>query len=829
MRRRYWTGELPTTGRPDGVRRFGAALCVLQVALCTSSASAQPQTLPKIEQVRVGLAPAQGDVDAGAVRLGAWAPVYVKIKGGKDQAPPNGYRLVVESSDAEDAAYTYSTPVPALTPGEDYFATTYVRGGHNEWTVSLRTPDGRLVPGTRVGRDSAREVLNPGHTLYLALGSRLPGLRRSLLSDQLLANQDDDNFTDERGSRRLAFLDSVRDMPDRWFGYDAVDIVVLTTSGDSFVTQLLDPTAAPRRKALGEWVRRGGKLVIAAGRGRQTVVALLDAMPLPEFDKQPLLNCAVEGGVARKALPVLTRWCSTGREPPPMLQNIELTVLRPNARAEPHAEPVNALIAEAPEGNSKDDLPVLVHAACGTGRVIVTAFDFDAPPFSTWAGQKAFWDKLEVELLPRNATVRKDDAVVNNRFSDQSNELGEELKRGLEGFQEVPVISFGWVALFILIYIVIVGPLDYLILKKVFKRLELTWITFPTVVLVISAAAYFTAYALKGDDLRINKIDVVDFDLHGPTPQAYGTSWLTLFSPRIQNYTVGVEPAAPLWADAPASGRTMPAAVVTVLDGSNPQGRGGSGGLFRRAYSYAPDAVGLENVSIPVWATRSFAARWRAPLTAGKAPIEAELRHARDKEDPTLLGSIINRLPVELRDVSLLYNGRRYAVGTVPAKGSVKGSAKSSEEGAVPIDNLNVGGQGQQVNQWLLDGTALSNFGASRQVTSALLIKDLLFHGPPAQSQKSNGGWRELDQCWRLRPLVEASSRPQPQSVYRDEVLLVARIASQAGNSETVGQSNASPTHLWLGELPGAKNGRPTLSGYIVQDTYIRVYLPVNP
>ena len=75
-----------------------------------------------------------------------------------------------------------------------------------------------------------------------------------------------------------------------------------------------------------------------------------------------------------------------------------------------------------------------------------------------------------------------------------------------------------------------VGPLDYFFLKKVVKRLELTWITFPTVVLVVSAAAYFTAYWLKGSDLHIRKLDVVDIDLAG---QTVGHTWFTLFSPRI--------------------------------------------------------------------------------------------------------------------------------------------------------------------------------------------------------------------------------------------------------------------------------------------------------
>ena len=63
--------------------------------------------------------------------------------------------------------------------------------------------------------------------------------------------------------------------------------------------------------------------------------------------------------------------------------------------------------------------------------------------------------------------------------------LGE-VQHRLENFEKVPVVNFGWVALFILVYILIVGPLDYFLLKRVFKRLELTWITFPAIVVVVS-------------------------------------------------------------------------------------------------------------------------------------------------------------------------------------------------------------------------------------------------------------------------------------------------------------------------------------------------------
>src|SRR5262249_53968617 len=156
--------------------------------------------------------------------------------------------------------------------------------------------------------------------------------------------------------------------------------------------------------------------------------------------------------------------------------------------------------------------------------------------------------------------------------------------RQLEKFREVPVISFGWVALFILFYVLLVGPLDYFVLKKVFKRLELTWVTFPATVLLVSVLAYATAYALKGDELRVNKVDLVEVDLPGPH-QVYGHTWFTLFSPRAQSYTLGLEPAAAGWASAPPAG--APAPVLAVLEGSDRGLRTGSQGLFPRAYEYA--------------------------------------------------------------------------------------------------------------------------------------------------------------------------------------------------------------------------------------------------
>ena len=134
--------------------------------------------------------------------------------------------------------------------------------------------------------------------------------------------------------------------------------------------------------------------------------------------------------------------------------------------------------------------PLVVQGPYGLGRVTLVAFDPDQRPMRGWKGEENFWDQLLRGSGPGLATTQMNPlGGFGGRYGgDQADEALQSYVNRLDQFEGVPVISFGWVALFILLYILVVGPLDYLFLKKVVKRLELTWITFPTVVLAVSAA-----------------------------------------------------------------------------------------------------------------------------------------------------------------------------------------------------------------------------------------------------------------------------------------------------------------------------------------------------
>jgi hypothetical protein len=770
-------------------------LALLMVPIVAPAQAAAPPHIVESD-MRIGFRSVQ---NKGQSRNGVWAPVQVTLKAGADDITRDSYRLVVETTDGEAVPYLYSVPVPAIPANSEQIVFAYVRPGSDGATflLKLQKADGQDVQTPlRLQRDPSStqsEIIGPRDVLYLTVGARLPALKSALRHPEKpgVAGEVAEE-PEEGGAQRFAFVENVAGLPDRWFGYEGVDVVVLATSSNTFVNQLLDMSKA-RRDALLDWVRRGGRLVLSVGSNQPSVARWLERVPLADV--------ALKSKITRAGLLSVQKWSVPDPQQKHPLRQVEIACIQPGPSA-------HALVLADKEGGDPKQWPIVLQSSCGLGRVLLVAFDLDAPPFSTWEGQPAFWKKLHGEIAPHVGTLNVDQPV--GPWA-QSGELGMDLKRGLETFEEVPVISFGWVALFILFYIALVGPLDYLILKKVFKRLELTWITFPILVVIVSVAAYATAYYVKGDDLRINKIDLVDIDLHGPG-QVYGRTWFTLFSPRIQNYTAGLEPVAPEWGgrwDADDADAPVPPVMVATLEGLESDLGGNSQSLFRRTYEYADDAGGLRRVPIPVWATRTFTASWRAPLKDRAAadrppPIKAELRISRANEE-VLSGAITNNLPAELQEIALFYRGKWYLLGDL-----MPGEARDVN----PLFEGNV--KKHELLEWIEPGWTPSTQRAQ------LPLRRLMFHDLRGDTEQPASGLRTLDESWRVQLQGEGARRH-----YRDEVVLVGHTPPRSNRAEAVTKDGVSPTRLWLDELPGAQPQRPALSGYLQQETYVRIYIPL--
>jgi hypothetical protein len=819
---------LHNTGK---LMRYRALLCLALIVLLLQPAvaAAQSRGWVNIDNVRIGfitVSSEPGDpVDPknrmSYFKSGAWTPVFVDITAG-----PQGLEkgvLTVEVADNDDIQNTYSVNLPRLDPRESFQAITYTKPGSGGQDIVVSIHEGNKTPVTHRRNYGQYDLLSLNEMLYLTAGSRLPGLRRlaNIINQEgQQANQGGQQPNTVRSQYyhpRTAFADDVEALPTRWFGYDAVDLVLLATGNVEFTTKLLDDRNH-RREALAEWVQRGGHLLISTGKNQDVLAKLLEKMgvSLKVSGARPVDRLTeVESWAATQA-PLQAKLTKDGKK-----QQIDLAKISSAGKA----DVVLAL--------KSDQAPLIIRAPYGMGRVTLVAFDLDLQPFASWEGQSQFYEKLltESQDLARDPSRRQGNQPANPFGGDtMAGEVASDLQYSLEQFEDVPMISFGWVALFILIYIIVVGPLDYLFLKKVVKRLELTWITFPAVVLVVSAVAYFAAYAIKGNDLRMNKVDVVDFDLlegAAGSGRSYGQTWLTLFSPRIQLYTIGIEPASPEWAAANEAGKPGASVLVSWLgrpdSGFGGTERGRSQSLFRRSYEYDADARGLIGVPIQVWSSKSFTARWEAPLDPKHLPFRADLRHPGDAEDPkgnpkNLAGSVTNQLPVALEEAYLIYGD-----GEAMPKFLSLGRMEAGEGKEI---NVVRNKDAKDLQQWIPASSPptmrFNRFGQTTNSQAGPVVNSLkkaLFHDASQNELLRNNLLKHLDQKWRL-------------GKHSDQAVLVARVSPMGprnkDQAEKINEAPWTPTRLWLGDLPDSGKPRPSLWGTLQQETYIRVFLSVK-
>jgi hypothetical protein len=814
-------------------------LLVALVALLSAGPAAAQKPKIKIEEARIGLPPGKfaGDRSGGGrsipiLKKNVWAPIYLKLEMLAEY--DGAAQLKIEADDADELRTALYVPLATTFAGRlpgskveptEFGSVPYVRVGDRQGQVTLTIlsapTDGsrprELSEPVRFGSGNKYlEFRNISSYVVLSLGSRLPGFDLPAPQNKTATSQ-----TSLRDGRVLtAAVTNVREMPDQWFGYNAADLVVLTTGSapPEFLDELFDDQISgpfkDRRDALLEWVRRGGKLVVSAGSQAAKLSQygrLMEVLPAT-INRDPPTRGVNE---------LILQWRIGGSSGTPLTDNLRpKTDTFPVARLNLNpARPAQVLLAE-----KATDQPLVVQAPYGLGRITVVAFDLDQSPFTDAANRPQFWDWLVREGGSAQASLATQRQANTYGYGysygysepDTEDEYLGAVRTHVDTFDGVPVVSFGWVALFIVLYTLLIGPVEYLILKKVFGRLELTWITFPLIVVTVSAAAYFTAYAIKGSDLKLNKVDVVDVDVGGG--RVYGRSWFTVFSPRIDSYTIAVEPNDG-WTVTPANSPAPPTLVGWMAGG---RGTGG-GGIVSRGYTYHTDrnarviADGLERVPIQVWSTKAFTANWSGYVDKGTPLIDADLYHPPGKAE-AFEGTIVNNLPVRtLRDPVLIYAGQAYKLPALTPGQKVRVSTNLEKD-----------------QQWLAANVTTSGVSSGYQpqygyqpkqvtTTSNLSLWGALFHEKAAGSGGGlmNASLRELDQSWRLT------------AENRHEAIILAKTEGPPGVTATeelmAGPTPASPTKLWLKGLPGGPEGREPIPGTLRQETYVRVYIPVQP
>jgi hypothetical protein len=806
------------TGSSTTMADSRTLLAVVALALLAAPASAADFPV-KVTAARVGLPPnVKPGEDSGQsafiAKFACWVPLYVDLELTGPISDP--VELLIESPDPDEITTTLAIPLNLAGAGGKVSAAErgaigYVRlAGSGEVTITVRKQGGEVL--SEPFRLRSLRPRDPLTYVVLSLGNSLAGFD---LSKAVTAGGEP--LAGLRGGRvEVAAITDFAHLPDRWLGYDGADIVVLNTGADDFLRKLFGEGGdKTKREAMLEWVRRGGRLVVAVGANAKLIAGelreLRELLPLDVSGSRTLGSLALYWSGRESSTASTLSGVLTGKAPFPVA-----TLVPKEAR------PSRVLIPPSDRRASIKDISS-GQAAYGLGRVTVVGFDLDRPPFTEFALQPEFWDWVLREGGANRASLGSDGKPKPGATgpTDEEDEVAAALRTHTDTFDGVPVVSFGWVALLIILYILLIGPIEYFFLKRILGRLELTWITFPIIVLTVSLAAYFSTYSIKGHELKVNKLDVVDVD--AASGRVYGTTWFTLFSPRIETYTLGISPGDG-W------GAAEPGTSVSWLGAP----RGGRASLLHRKYAYRSDAAGLadglEQVPVQMWSTKSFVANWSGHLDSAVG-MESRLEHP--PGDPTtVIGTFVNHLPVPvLFDCVAFYAGQAY-----PLPG---GTIHSGDTIRLVFD------KGVPSHQWLqkesrlrelLDGAGIAaertgpaKGAAPQQATvssavaapvgSSLPMLGVLFHESSLTYAEGviprNASLRRLDQSWRLTP------------ENRSEVILVGRATPPVGPAESALSGPNAASRLWLKGLPGSGD-RPPIPGTGRQETWVRVYLPVR-
>ncbi len=579
---------------------------------------------PRIASVRIGF--------DGLYKLGCWTQLRVEVEAGDAAQSVRVEAVLLDTDGVPTKVATPPEPPLQLAAGETATAVLMVRNGQAgaPLVVRLVDEDGAsleertFVPGREFQGSGVPSGLPAANKLVVTFGAGV-----DLAAE--LARTDQPPSTDL--ASRSVLVAAAADLPTEWYGYEGVDTVVLSGARP----QQYQPHAdmAPRIAALARWVELGGRVVIFCGATADELLA--GGGPLA-----PLAPGRFTGELAPLVVATPLEVFASAAAP---LTRTEVRTIRV-----PHLVDVEGELVAQGAGQ----LPLVVRTRRGLGEITFVAVDPEAEPFAGWSDRTGLLRQSLAWPAPPTAAGRGLDGA-------SAADLTNQLRRALDQqFMGVQTVSFATVALLVIGYIALVGPGDFFLLRRVLKRMELTWLTFPLLIIGTSAAAYALAYRTKGVALRANQLEIVDVDV--ARGEARGTLWTHVFNPQVARYDVTLTPRFAGDSAGTVKIRTENFRTQTLVSWQGVpgpglgamQGQRGLGSPFGRGYESSDDLAALHGVPIEQWSTKTLTARW----TARVGPtIDAELR----SRGPELLeGQLTNRTAVRLEDCVLMRSGWAY-------------------------------------------------------------------------------------------------------------------------------------------------------------------------
>lgn len=286
-------------------------------------------------------------------------------------------------------------------------------------------------------------------------------------------------------SRNNVFQVMEDNFPDDYLGLEALDILIINNYNTSKLSK-------EQYQGIKEFVQRGGTLVLGTGITGSKSLAL--------FDDEFLMG---KTGKLKKEK-ILFPESTLDKE----ILQMELEGARTIMKHE--------------------DAVILSSIQKDQGNILVFGFDMGLE-YEQWNTV----GKYLSNLIADNITMAKKGQIAKGMDGRNSYSLFEAIKFSDQG--DLPKV--GWYALALMIYILIVGPILYIILKKKDKR-NLTWVLVPCLSLIFALIIFVMG---NGTRLREPYIGYLSFITLGEENQAVEQSYFSITAPYNQAYSMVVD------------------------------------------------------------------------------------------------------------------------------------------------------------------------------------------------------------------------------------------------------------------------------------------------
>ncbi len=402
----------------------------------------------------------------GQTRVDAWTPIFVTLR--SDQ--PLNVLLELYAPQSGAAAMSVRQVVAAGQTAQTYILYSPFIFNLNQAGITVRdAQSGKLLAGDKFEGEDASGGLQRKLTLRLAEQSFFalcgPGNSLGIL----------------RGHLEFMKLTAAAIRPDRLppdaVGYDALHVLVLADPSWEQLT-------IEQQRAIAQWVRGGGSLLVIAGS--QTPAA---DSPLGEI------------------LP-----CRLG--PPTRYELSQATLARYGLGARfAHLNGRKLVAAESAISMPLfgDGEPTLVSGRAGFGQVRVLAADVSMLLFDDEKRADAFWRPILTGLCDL-ATLRQDNtsaAVYDPALNAQRRELVSLIANDLGDVPGVGTFHFSYIAWTLVGLMLVVGPVDWLILKRT-GRQPWTWVTTSGWIALVTVGAIYLGHVLRSGDVHVRTLTVLD-------------------------------------------------------------------------------------------------------------------------------------------------------------------------------------------------------------------------------------------------------------------------------------------------------------------------------